>query len=95
MMVSACQYSLYLCGKVVYDSDRDTGIKGGRAQRETECVRHKSLETSVFTDLDQSAAAVTADLVGEKTHTHTCLHVSLMHNFQTSTHKYKQPEGEI
>lgn len=54
----------------MYDSDRDAGIKGGRAQRETECVRYKSLETSVFTDLDQSAAAVTADLVGEKTHTH-------------------------
>lgn len=76
-MVSTCQYSLYLCGKVVYDSNRDTGIKGGRAQRETECVRDKSLETSVFTDLDQSAAAVTADLVGEKTHTHT--HACMYH----------------
>lgn len=29
----------------------------------------------------------------EKNHTH--LHVSSMHYFQTSTNKYKQPEGEI
>lgn len=57
----------------MYDSDRDTGIKGGRAQRKSECVRYKSLETPVFTDLDQSAAAVTADLVGEKSHTLACI----------------------
>lgn len=58
----------------MYDSNRDAGIKECRAQRETECVRDKGLETSVFTDLDQSAAAVTTNLVGDKTHTriHTC-----------------------
>lgn len=63
----------------MYDSNRDAGIKGRTAQREAECVRHKDLETSVFTDLDQSAAAVTTDLVGDKTHTYR--HVSLLPNF--------------
>lgn len=53
------------------DSDRNAGIKGCRAQRETECVRYEGLETFVFTDLDQSAAAITTELVGDKTYTYT------------------------
>lgn len=59
----------------MYDSNGNAGIKGCRAQRETECVRYKGLETSFFTDLDQSVAAVTTDLVGDKTHhTHTWMY---------------------
>lgn len=57
----------------MYDSNGNAGIKGCRAQRETECVRYKGLETFFFTDLNQSVAAVTTDLVGDK-HTHTCMY---------------------
>lgn len=62
-------YFPHLCGKVVYDRNRDAGIKGCRAQGETECIRNKGLETFVFTDLDQSAAAVATDLLAGNTHT--------------------------
>lgn len=55
-------YTAYLCGKVVYDSYRDTGITGGCSQRDTESIRYKRLETLFCTDLDKSTAAVTTNL---------------------------------
>lgn len=64
-------YSIYLCGKVVYDSYRDTGITGGCSQGDTESIRYKRLETPVCTYLDKSTATVTTYLKRNKTHSHT------------------------
>lgn len=77
----------HLCGKVVYDSNRDTGIKGCRAQGETECVRNKGLETSFFTDLDQSTAAVTTNLLADNTHTQLDIGVFNHTNRKVMRHK--------
>lgn len=76
--------SAYLCGKVVYDSDRDTGITCGRTQRNTESIRYKSLETPLCTDLDQSTATVTTDLKSVK-HTHV-LFCFLINGIQRNQH---------
>lgn len=52
----------YLCGEVMYDGNGDAGVARGCLQRDSESVGYEGLEAPFSADLDQSAAAVTADL---------------------------------